>query len=143
MIGLLSALLGSAASAIPPEPPVATVGVPIASSSHGLSGQRLVSWMPGPVRCENGEVASVVEGRRPYNTLWSGRGSEPPAMSFDFAIDATGRPVSITRTSPSHSNHGSGAAAMVSSRFAANAALEQARRHVQPRAPLGTAAGSP
>ena len=124
MIGLLSALLGSAASAVPPEPPVVSVGVPTASASDGSSGQRLVSWMPGPVRCENGEVASVVEGRRPYNTLWSGRGSEPPAMSFDFAIDATGRPVSITRTSPSHSNHGSGAAAMVSSRFAANAALD-------------------
>ena len=124
MIGLLSALLGSAASAIPPEPPVVSVSVPTTSSSDGSSGQRLVSWIPGQVRCEGGAIASVVEGRRPYNTLWSGRGSEPPAMSFDFAIDATGRPISIKRTSPSYFNHGSGGAAMVSSRFAANAALD-------------------
>ena len=118
MIGLVSALLGTAALAIPPEPPVVTVGVPNADAAT----QQLVSWMPGPVHCDDGVEVPVVEGRRPYNSLWGGRGTQPSAMVFEFAIDPTGRPLSITRTSPAFLAEGTAGPALASSRFAAGAA---------------------
>jgi hypothetical protein len=121
MIGLLS-LVAAAGTVSTPVPPVVTLRPHASSESNEAPGQQLVSWMPGPATCEGGAVAGVVEGRRPYNTLWSGRGSPPASVTFEFAIDPTGRPLSIARTSPSHVSNSTAGPALSASRFASGAA---------------------
>ena len=122
MIGLLSLLAG--ATGLVPLPPPILISPPASSRSTETPAPQLVSWIPGPVRCETGAEAPVVEGRRPYNTLWNGRGSPPSAMAFEFAIDPTGRPLSIVRTSPPAYAQGTAGPALASSRYEAGAALE-------------------
>lgn len=72
----------------------------VGSFSPAASEQRLLRWLPGPIRCEDGAVEATPI-RRPYSTLHYGaaRFAEPQA-ELRFEIDADGRPVSIERVLP-------------------------------------------
>lgn len=74
------------AGAIPP-PPI-TVS-PIATPSG------LATWTAGDVHCDGGVTLPGATIRRPLSTLDRGRSSGPPAVTLQFDIDASGRPVSI------------------------------------------------
>ena len=121
MFGLLS-LLAGAAGLIPPTDSITwTDRLPDSLQTTQTPEQQLVSWMPGPVRCDDGAEVRVIEGRRPYNTLWNGRVTPPSEMAFEFAIDPTGRPLSIVRSSPPAYAQGTAGPALAASRFEAGA----------------------
>lgn len=56
----------------------------------------LMSWTPGEVRCD-GAVVAGAPIRRPWNQIMSDDVRMPKPVVLDFAIDATGRPLSIVR----------------------------------------------
>ncbi|MGO1305152.1 energy transducer TonB [Sphingomonas parapaucimobilis] len=70
--------------------------LPIAPTKPGSSGRVLVQWVPGEIRC-HGVPVTGQPIRRPWNQLgWVGNATQN-AMTLHFAIDSTGRPVSLTR----------------------------------------------
>lgn len=85
--GLFVAIQGSASAAEPPD-------ISLRSTSSTL-----ISWTPGDVRCDSVVVAGTPI-RRPWNQLFSGTGRMPKPVTLDFAIDASGRPLSIAREAP-------------------------------------------
>lgn len=102
--------------ATPPPPPVAVPGT-----------RALVSWTPGEVRCGG----TIVEGgvvRRPLGSL----GFQPPRsndqVTYRFAIDASGRPVSLARQEGGGPLFASDIGpALAASRFPAGAVREDCR----------------
>ncbi|WP_322964297.1 energy transducer TonB [Sphingomonas fuzhouensis] len=69
---------------------------PIIEVKPSASGRVLVQWEPGEIRC-NGTPITGQPIRRPWNQLgWVGN-QAPRALTIRFAIDSTGRPVSLTR----------------------------------------------
>ena len=70
--------------------------LPIVAVKPGTSGRALVQWEPGEIRCHGASVTGQPI-RRPWNQLaWLGN-QTPRALTIRFAIDPTGRPVSLTR----------------------------------------------
>lgn len=70
--------------------------LPIIELKPGASGRALVQWEPGEIRCHGAPVTGQPI-RRPWNQLgWVGNQTQR-TMSIRFAIDPTGRPVSLTR----------------------------------------------
>jgi len=84
-------------------------------------GQWLIRWIPGEVRCE-GAVVSAQMIRRPWNSLsWAPR-TPQDSVTLRFAIDASGRPISITRQGTGYAPLSEDVApAFTASRFAAGA----------------------
>ncbi|MCV0382315.1 MAG: energy transducer TonB [Erythrobacter sp.] len=81
-----------------------------------VSEQRMVMWMPGPAQCA-GSTQTPVSGRRPYNMLTRSDGANLKPVEYTFAIDASGRPVSIARNTEGGANEQAGSA-LAASRFA-------------------------
>ena len=132
MFGLLSLLAGSAGLIPPTDSITWTDRLPDSLQTTQTPEQQLVSWMPGPVRCDDGAEVRVIEGRRPYNSLWAGHGTQPSPMVLEFAIDPTGRPLSIRRTSPAFLAEVTAGPALASSRFEAGAVRENCSITYQP-----------
>lgn len=87
------------------SPIVATFGAGLsafpgqASVPAPPTDRSLVGWTPGAVRCGT----SIVPGqpiRRPWNALAWGTPPSSDSITYRFDIDASGRPVSITREAP-------------------------------------------
>ncbi len=112
--GLLSALVVPSAAAWSLQN-----AVPIAPVKPGGSGRVLVQWMPGEIRC-NGVVVTGQPIRRPWNQLgWSGNETQR-AVTLRFAIDPSGRPVSLARETTAYVPLSEDVApALAASRFAA------------------------
>ena len=94
-LGLLGAIAIPSASAwsLQTVPPIVQV-------KPGASGRVLVQWEPGEIRC-NGTPITGQPIRRPWNQLgWAGNQAQR-AVTIRFAIDATGRPVSLARETTS------------------------------------------
>ncbi|MEG3091259.1 energy transducer TonB [Sphingomonas sp. PB1R3] len=95
----------------PPPPPIVSVS----------SARTLLRWEPGEARCD-GAVVSAQMIRRPWNQLGWSSGPDTHDVSLRFAIDASGRPVSITRETKGAVPFGEDLApALTASRFAAQA----------------------
>lgn len=76
--------MASAQGSAPPVPPAAP-------------GRMLVIWSPGDAQCGGTPIALGQQVRRPLNSLsWSTETNVRP-LTFRFAIDAAGRPLSIAR----------------------------------------------
>lgn len=103
--------------AAPPVPPVPTsVAASVRSPERGLA-----SWMPGEVRCDGGAVISGATLRRPLNAMgWRGSPNQQP-VTLRFAIDSSGRPVSIAREDRHFVSSDDIAPALAASRFPAKA----------------------
>lgn len=86
---LLTALLATVTTLSPTLPVTASVPAP-------PGGRWLIGWTPGEVRCE-GAVVTAQTIRRPWNSLGWGPASAQSPITLRFAIDADGRPISITR----------------------------------------------
>lgn len=83
------ALLATVSPLSPTLPVLATAPPP-------PTGRWLLGWTPGDVRCE-GKAIMPGTIRRPWNLLtWGPTNSQGP-ITLRFAIDAGGRPMSITR----------------------------------------------
>jgi TonB family protein len=94
-LGLLGAIAipSAAAWSLQTVPPIVQV-------KPGASGRVLVRWEPGEIRC-NGTPITGQPIRRPWNQLgWAGNQAQR-AVTIRFAIDATGRPVSLARETTS------------------------------------------
>lgn len=99
----------------------------------------LLSWTPGEVRCD-GSVVAGTPIRRPWNQLTSDAMRMPQPVTLDFAIDATGRPLSIVERGSEIRpfTHDVGPA-LAASRFAAGAPRLQCSVSYVPHAePLGS-----
>ncbi len=76
------------------QSPKTNVPPPIISVSNP---RVLIQWSPGEVRCDGAVLAGPSTVRRPWNQLgWAG-GNGARSITIRFAIDASGRPVSIGR----------------------------------------------
>ena len=129
MAGELGLVLAAATAALPPAPPIA---VSTAAPAVVSGEQRLLSWHPGEVRCEGMNAPRVITLRRPLNSLaW---GDRPLASAtFSFAIDASGRPLSIRREGGEPGWHDELAPALASSRFAPGGARQRCTVSYAPR----------
>ncbi len=95
----------------PPPPPIVSVS----------DARTLLRWEPGEARCD-GAVVNAQMVRRPWNQLGWSSGPDTRDVSLRFAIDASGRPVSITRETKGPVPFGEDLApALTASRFAAQA----------------------
>lgn len=111
-VGLLAALVAM--------PTGATFAAPSIASPPS-SPPMLLSWTPAEVRCD-GVVIAGTPIRRPWNQLVSGNVRTPMPVTLDFAIDATGRPLSIVRQSAEFVSFQQDiGAALAASRFMAGA----------------------
>lgn len=90
MIAILAAAL--AAQAAPPPPVIQVPPVPRAP----VPGQWLLHWTMSPVLCRDGGSQSPVRASEPRRAILYYNGSRMSA-TLAFRIDASGRPLSITR----------------------------------------------
>ncbi|WP_343525822.1 TonB family protein [Sphingomonas sp.] len=108
------ALLATAAALSATLPVRATVPPP-------PGGRWLVGWTPDEVRCD-GAMVTAQSIRRPWNALAWGETGAQHAITLRFAIDADGRPISITRQESGYVQYGDDVMpAFATSRFAAGA----------------------
>lgn len=83
----------------------------------GPPTRMLLGWMPGDVQCGGVPVAHVTL-RRPLSELSWGMGTKAPSISYQFEIDRSGRPLSITRDGEGPTGFSSDVApALAASRF--------------------------
>ena len=110
----IAAIVAATLSALPGQ---ATVPPPPTDRS-------LIGWTPGEVRCGADPVLGQPI-RRPWNVLSWGTPTSPDRVTYRFAIDATGRPMSITRDAPGFVAFAEDTApALAASRFAPDAARQ-------------------
>lgn len=106
-------LSSSSAWSLQSPPPIIEVGVP--------NSRVLIQWEPGDIRCD-GKVVTAERSRRPWNQLGWVADKAPRTLTLGFAIDPTGRPVSITRQTKDYVPASDDVApAFAASRFAAQA----------------------
>lgn len=94
MLAMIASML--VASAPPPIVAVPSAPPPISTQSSGPANMAL--WMPGTVTCAGGVDPAPIALRRPYSTLVWRQGTATKPITLSFAIDGTGRPMSIQRT---------------------------------------------
>lgn len=93
-------------------------GPPIMAVEQPAGGRTLIQWEPGEVRC-GGMVVTGQPIRRPWNQMgWIGS-QAPRTLTLHFAIDASGRPVSLSHETPGYMPFAEDVApALAASRFA-------------------------
>lgn len=90
-----SMALPAAAVSVPPPAPPSYVILPSPAKSPSNT-YSLVTWTPGEVRCDGASISG--EGlRRPLNGLIRTGSMHAKPESYAFAVDTSGRPLSITR----------------------------------------------
>ncbi|WP_295563963.1 energy transducer TonB [uncultured Sphingomonas sp.] len=117
MLLILAAALAAPQAA--PPPIISVPSVPRAPES----GQWLLHWTMSPVLCRDGGSQPPVMVAEPRRTVlyWTGNGRG--SATFDFRIDASGRPLSIARRGNAYLQDGEDIApALAATRFAAGAA---------------------
>lgn len=117
MLLILAAALAAPQAA--PPPIISVPSVPRAPES----GQWLLHWTMSPVLCRAGGSQPPVMAAEPRRTVlyWTGNGRG--SATFDFRIDASGRPLSIVRRGSAYLQDGEDVApALAATRFAAGAA---------------------
>ncbi|PNU06511.1 TonB family protein [Novosphingobium guangzhouense] len=100
-------------AAAPPIPPV-----PVAA---GGAERALAAWTPGEVRCDGGVVIADAQVRRPLGTLAWRAPNARQEITLRFEIDASGRPISITREGTRFPSNDDIAPSLAVSRFPAKA----------------------
>ena len=121
--GALWSLSSAATGAlVPPPVPPPIIELPGVVPGTAASGPSLRTWIAGEVRC-GGAVVAPVAMQRPDGELAWPYGGAPKPVTFRFAIDADGRPLSIARDAASTGGPGADLApALAASRFAAGVA---------------------
>lgn len=114
MLLILAAAL-AAPQAVPP-PIIAVPSVPRAP----VQGQWLLHWTMSPVLCRDGGAQPPVMTAEPRRAVLYYNGNGRGSATFDFRIDASGRPLSITRRGAAYLQDGEDIApALAATRFAA------------------------
>ena len=112
---LIVAAAFAALQAVPP-PIVAVSSVPRAP----VPGQWLLHWTMSPVLCREGGAQPPVMAPEPRRAVLYYNGNGRASATFDFRIDASGRPLSITRRGTAYLQDGEDLApALTATRFAA------------------------
>lgn len=117
MLLILAAAIAAPQAA--PPPIISVSSVPRAPES----GQWLLHWTMSPVLCRDGGSQPPVMAAEPRRTVlyWTGNGRA--SATFDFRIDASGRPLTIVRRGSAYLQDGDDIApALAATRFAAGAA---------------------
>lgn len=98
---------------------MATTVIMAPPAAPGAGTERvLFGWMPDAAQCDGTPVGHLVV-RRPWGSLSYGLPKTPPSLTYAFEIDATGRPLSITREGEGFVSFGGDVApALAASRFA-------------------------
>jgi TonB family protein len=98
--------------------------MPVAVSQPGE--RVLLAWMPGPVQCDRTTVPAI-SLQRPLTWLaWPGQREGLASVTYRFRIDASGRPLSITRDGTGYVTGGEDIApSLAASRFAGGSAHEE------------------
>lgn len=112
----------------PPPPVVPSVPAPPA----GPRIQVLISWTPGEVRCAGAVVRGGVVRRPLGNLSYNQPGAKP--VSYRFAIDASGRPMSLAREGAGSPFGHDVAPALAASRFREGDARQDCTVTYTPRA---------
>lgn len=114
MLLILAAALATP-QAVPP-PIISVPSVPRAPEA----GQWLLHWTMSPVLCRDGGVQPAVLAPEPRRGVIYYNGNGRAAATFDFRIDASGRPLSITRRGSAYLQDGEDITpALAATRFAA------------------------
>lgn len=128
----LACAAAAAANAVA-APPIRTVTV--------APERVLLMWSPGEVRCGEGEVVRGDRMPRPLNGLVWPTGVTAVPITFEFAIDEDGRPLSIARRGEGNTPYAQDTGpALAASRFTPGAARSHCTITYTPHtAPLDTA----
>lgn len=107
----------------------------------GAPERVLLMWNPGEVRCSGGGIVRGERMPRPLNGLVWSTGVAAVPITFAFAIDEGGRPISIARRGEGRTPHAEDTGpALAASRFARGAARSDCTITYTPRtAPLDAA----
>lgn len=128
----LACMMAAAASAVAASPVRVEGGTP---------ERLLLMWSPGEVRCSEGGLVRGERMPRPLNGLVWSTGVAAVPITFAFAIDEGGRPISIARRGEGNMAHAEDTGpALAASRFAPGAIRSDCTITYTPRtAPLDAA----
>ena len=93
---ILTAAIALAALQTDRPPPVISIS-PSAVPTAPRPGQTLLRWVMSPVICRDGGAQPPVVQSPPRRMGFAYRIGPPAPVALDFSIDASGRPLSITR----------------------------------------------